>query len=87
MHLLQQGGQVLHYVRYSPPEAPGSPCRHACSRCCRFAAVVAAPTAVAKVILSAPTPGAIVGTPMSVAKKAKALKESAPEMLDESAVC
>jgi hypothetical protein len=33
VRFLQQGGQELHYVRYSPPKAPGSPC-HACSRCC-----------------------------------------------------
>jgi hypothetical protein len=49
-------------------------------------AVVAAPVAVVKAILSAPTPGAIVGAPTLVEKKAKASKESAPATLDESAV-
>jgi hypothetical protein len=48
--------------------------------------VVVAPTAVAKVIPSMPMPRAVVGTPASVAKKAKALKESASATLDESAV-
>jgi hypothetical protein len=49
------------------------------------AAVVPVPAAVAKAIPSAPTPGAVGGMPPLVAKKAKASKESAPAMLDESA--
>jgi hypothetical protein len=49
-------------------------------------AVLAAPVVVAKVILSAPTPGAVVGAAALVAKKAKTLKESALAMLDESTI-
>jgi hypothetical protein len=49
--------------------------------------VVAVRAAVVKMIPSVPTPWAIVGVPMLVEKKAKALKESAPETLEESAVC
>ncbi len=47
---------------------------------------VAVPTAVAKAIPSAPTPGAVSGKPALVAKKAKPSKASAPATLDESAV-
>jgi hypothetical protein len=52
-----------------------------------LAAIVVVPVAVAKVILSAPTPRAVVGALALVAKKAKALKESATETLDEFTVC
>jgi hypothetical protein len=51
-----------------------------------LAAVVVAPVAVAKVILSAPKPGAVFGGPAPMTKKAKALKESALATLDKSAV-
>jgi hypothetical protein len=51
------------------------------------AAVVALPVAVAKVIPSAPTSGAVIGALDLVAKKAKAPKESALATLDKSAVC
>jgi hypothetical protein len=50
------------------------------------AAVVAAPVAVAKVILSALTSGAVVGMPVLVAKNGKASKESALLTLDKSDV-
>jgi hypothetical protein len=50
-------------------------------------AVVAAPMVEAKTTPSAPMPWAVVGAAKLVAKKAKALKESAPATLDESAVC
>jgi hypothetical protein len=46
----------------------------------------AGPVAMAKAIPSAPTPGAVIGVPALVTKKAKALNESALAMLDESAV-
>jgi hypothetical protein len=49
-------------------------------------AVVAAPAAVAKAVLSAPMPGGAICVPRLVAKKVKASKESAPPTLDESAV-
>jgi hypothetical protein len=50
------------------------------------AAVVAAPAAVAKAIPSAPIPRAVVGMAALGAKRAMALKESAPATLDESNV-
>jgi hypothetical protein len=50
-------------------------------------AVIVAPAAVAKAILSAPTPGAVVGATALVAKKVKASKESAPAMLNDYAIC
>jgi hypothetical protein len=49
-------------------------------------AVIVAPAVVAKVIPSAPMPRAVVGTLTLVAKKAKAMKDSAPATLDKSAV-
>ena len=51
------------------------------------AAVVAATAALVMSIPSASMPVAVVGAPPSVAKKAKASKESALATLDESAVC
>ena len=51
------------------------------------AAVIAVPTAVAKAIPSAPTLRAVVGKAALVAKKVKALKESAQATLDKSTVC
>ncbi len=87
MHLLQQGWQVLHYVHYSLPKMPRSPCCAARAADVTVpAAVVTAPATVAKAIPSAPTPRADVGMPVLVAKKAKVSKESAPATLDESAV-
>jgi hypothetical protein len=50
-------------------------------------AVVAALAVVAEAILSVPTPKVVVGASALVAKKAKALKESALVTFDESAVC
>ncbi len=48
--------------------------------------VLPAPAAVAKAILSATMPGVVVGAAALVAKKAEALKESAPATLDKSTV-
>jgi hypothetical protein len=46
----------------------------------------AGPRVVEIAMMSVPMPGAVVGTPLLVAKKAKASKESAPATLDKSAV-
>ncbi len=54
MCLLQQRGKVLHYVLYSPPLAAD------------VAAPMSAPVALAKAILSVPTPGAVDGAPAAV---------------------
>jgi hypothetical protein len=43
-----------------------------------LAAVVAVPAAVAKVILSAPTPEAVVGEPTLVAEEGKGIKGECP---------
>jgi hypothetical protein len=49
-------------------------------------AVVAAPVAMAKAIPYVPMPGAVIGAPALVVKKAKVPKESTPATLDKSTV-
>jgi hypothetical protein len=49
--------------------------------------IIFAPAVVAKAMPSVPTPGAVIGVPTLVAKKANSTKESAPATLDKSAVC
>jgi hypothetical protein len=70
MRLIQQRGQILHYVRYSPPNAQGSPC---CS-CGRFSLARSGHCCTrgggkgdGKKIISAPAPGAVVDAPAAVA--------------------
>ncbi len=76
----------MHYVRYSLPKGPGSPCALA-AYVAAPAAVNTVPMAVAKAIPSAPMPREVIGARALVAKKAKELKESAKATLDKSAVC
>ncbi len=70
MRLIQQGGQVHHYVHYSPPDTQGSPCR----TCGRFSLARGGRCCTrgggegdGKKGFSAPTPGAVVEAPTAVA--------------------
>jgi hypothetical protein len=67
MHLLQQGGQVLHYVHYSLPDTQKVVFAALVADVTAPAAAIAAPVEVAKAILSAPMPRAVVDAPMAVA--------------------